>query len=517
MELPGYYYSLYCFIHLEVDKPIGAGLCVDGRNILTCTHVLNAASNHELQNLQPVSGKLRISFPYNTQLLNRTFTATISAWGWNEAEINASSVLNRKATMIRSDLALLQIDDFDNQRDAIELLALASEDLRFLTGDINGAGFEAWSRKSDDPTTSINTKGQIRGVDVSEGTNILVPELNTRTFFLGEGSSGSPVFAAMEIGDIHVEGVVGYVDFLNRLQNATDARMLPVKTILEKLQSLGIDLGLKVADTDRIRKNYNGRLATQKILARNKRGQEIYCDRKPVIDAIRQHQHEPERYFNTWFISGNDKQLLDCFIDRYRVEFIASAGRDSTLISFKLPTVGDISVFASRLLQSIVRLSGNIYEDLSEENPALMNIKKISDTFLLDNSICYVLDCKIENKDVCPDLRDAYRWFFKEFLAPMFQSVALRKKIHFFVSYYYAEEESPEENKKLLVDYLKDISLPELKDIEKTIVLEWLEEVEQENLFRMRELLKIFPRKEYYSMADVIAYYRQATSKLDKF
>ena len=437
-------------------------------------------------------------------------------WGWDENLYNVPFPFNKNSILIKNDLALLQLEASGD-----ELAALNdwSESLHFLKGDLNGAQFEAYSRKTDDPWTTVHIAGKIAGKDPSAGATILNPDLNENNFFFDTGSSGSPVFAEISVHPDYapIAGIVGYVDFLNKLPNSPskDARMLNTQRIEEVIVSNSGPITFKIKDVDTMRKIVSSEVASRKIF--NQRGKELFCDRLPVIESIQNRIASHTNLVSAFLIYGNEKQLLDCFIDRYRLEFIANSGKESNVIYFKMPSEADKGIFCSKLIGSILIASKTPFKRFSENDATLITIKHIMDELFFDDGTYFVFDCRVENNSINRKLEGCYKWFFKDFLAPLYNNRTLSKKLHFFVSFYYRPGDEYKDNKEFLFKFFKEFSLPELVDIKKSEVLDWLDLVEGQDILRRNQIMEYFQLQELYTMADVIFFYKQALHKIESF
>ena len=513
MSLPPYYFALYCYILDGQGKPVGSGLCVDGKHIITCVHVINAAKRLNLESLDEVTGKVTINFVYNEDLKSAQLDANIVFWGWKDKAGLSQTAYNQRSRLIKHDLAILELE---SPEEVAGSLTSACDSLTFLKGELKGSFFESYSRKSNDPGTVMNITGEISGNDYTSGSAILSPNSNLRTFFFDSGSSGSPVFSTVNISPGKTaDGIIGYVDFLNTTQLAADARMIHVQNIEEILAKYNIQLNLNIRDIDRMRIAANSEFASQQIL--ESRGKEIFCDRRPNIESIEENLLQPQPPVNAFLIYGNERQLLDCFIDRYRLEFIAGKGLDSTVIFFKMPAVANKNIFCSRLLAAIVQASKRPFYKFSENDPDKITISQVIEELFIDDKIKLVIDCRVDNTDVNENMSDAYKWFFSQFMSPLYKNNSLNKRVHFFVSVFHSQGDAHLDNKQILLRYFPAIQPPELIDVKKQDVEDWLDQVEGQDIFRKNRIKSIFLWKDSYDMADVIGCYHMAINKIDSF
>ena len=114
-------------------------------------------------------------------------------------------------------------------------------------------------------------------------------------------------------------------------------------------------------------------------------------------------------------------------------------------------------------------------------------------------------------------MSDAYKWFFSQFMSPLYKNNSLNKRVHFFVSVFHSQGDAHLDNKQILLRYFPAIQPPELIDVKKQDVEDWLDQVEGQDIFRKNRIKSIFLWKDSYDMADVIGCYHMAINKIDSF
>jgi hypothetical protein len=370
---------------------------------------------------------------------------------------------------------------------------------------------------TEQPGTIVEIGGPLGTNEIVSGSTILMADVNQNNFFFDHGSSGSPVFCSVQLHPNYPTpvGIGGYIDYLNQTEKGRDARMIHFDTLQQLLDKHQSGIRLRYVDLDKRRSTIASELASKKILA--ERGKEVYCDRNEVIDKIMNRSIQPVTPLTSFLIIGNERQKLDAFIDRYRLEFIAGKGMDSTLIYFKMPAETDIRLFCHKLIGAILRAFQTPYKKLSVDNPGQLTIQHIADELLLDDNSCYVFDCRMEDEDFSLQQTFAYQWFIGQFLEPLRQDPRLASRLHLFLSFYYRPGADCNAKIQFLITSLNNIDLPELTNVTKQEVKEWLDIVEAEDIVTRNQIISYFHWQESYDMKEVMDYYKEALEKADKF
>lgn len=517
MSLPSHYYSLYVQICGRDQVPVGSGICIDEEYILTCAHVVNAATGKKKNSFEKVSEPVQVLFPQSELLNDQSFTATVTAWGWDHPrflEVNANR-FDYLTYLLKHDFAILKIDATVDTR---EFLKKESKQLRFIKGGLGDQAFEALSFNPEQPGIINYVTGSFGIEDKKAGSTILNPPANSKLFFFDFGSSGSPVYCKTILDDGSIlEGIAGYADFLNKKKDSetVDARLINTANIEKLWLHYLPERKLKTIDVDVRRSSVKKSELTSKILTeRGKTGNEILCDRAPQIEEVKR-RNFLKLNSRLFLIHGSERQKLDAFIDRYRYEFIASSGCTSQVAYFKMPKEKELNFFCNTLVANIYRAFRTVAFD--NVSPTKLSIADVIESLGLSPDIHYVIDCRIENGEFSEFQKPLYDWFYNQFLSPLQKNEEQLSNIHLFISYYYKAGEPHLPNEQIILNQFASFQLPVLGNVERQHVEEWLDYVEGRDIDRRRRIIEFYPDKNEYDMTEIVDYYKQAIYNLDKF
>ncbi|MRG43725.1 hypothetical protein GFS24_01300 [Chitinophaga sp. SYP-B3965] len=510
MSLTPAYYELYAQICKKDQIPVGSGICVDASRIITCAHVVNAALGRPLQSEARPTEEVSVTFPQSETQAETKFSAKIVAWGW-EAQPAITSGHDPLSLLMRNDFAVLELQDASHISDNLHK---HSCDLWFLKGDLNSITFEGLSYNPPFSYIMQAVSGHFGVEDKRSGTTIMYPDPNPRKFFFEAGSSGSPVLCKVDLGmGRSIIGIAGYADFLNKKSDGTalDARLINGNNIERLWNKYFPDAPLRFKDLDQQRSRIRKTEQTNRIIQeRGKTGMEIFCNRIDQLNAIRE-----QRIPRCFFLHGNERQKMDAFIDRYRYEFIASSGKQSRLLFFKMPKDKDVRMFSFRLIGNIFRACHIVEQDhIDAEN---YTIRDVLDQLDASDDLEFVFDCRIEDADFDPRQEAAYDWFFGSFLKPLKDHPASYPGVHFFISYYFKPGADIIPRQQIILRAFPGIGLPALQNVERDILEEWLDLVEGRDPERRNMIREHYPVKQDYDMVEIISFYKEAIFILDKF
>lgn len=519
MSLPSYYYELYSQICSTDDIPFGSGICVDGYNIITCAHVVNAALQRNVCSLEFPRETVKIILPQNENVANQVYHAKIVTWGWTHPFIKclAPTQFDYEAQLMKYDFAILYIDMPEKQHAA---LYEYSKNLRFLKGNLLKSNFEALSFNPANGAQINYVIGTFGIEDKKYGSTIIHPDENPKSFFFDYGSSGSPVIASAKLSDgSSVLGLGGIVDFLNSSSKtaSVDARLLSCKNIESLMSYFCPEIRLKFVNLDEKEKLIQQIHFAGKIIEeRGSTGKEILCNRATQLSTVKLTKLKSEKKENVFFIYGKERQKLDAFVDRYRYEFIASQGTHSNLVFFKMPKDKDKGLFCNSFIGNILRFFS--MPNIDNIDAQQTSIRDLVEELKLPEGIDVVFDCKIEHEDVEEEHKELFNWVFEYFLHPLiYNSDGSLSNIHFFISYYSVTNEIDTTDKHLFKIKPEINSLQVFQNVVRQDLVDWLDFVEGRDLERKNKILKGYPLKSDYEMAEIIELYKKATYALDKF
>lgn len=458
--LPDYYDKLHAAIYSS-EGVIGSGLYCGAGRLITCAHVVNVAIGRgdAVTDPPPLGTRIQLRFP-ESLLVNRSryFTATLLKWC-----PAPGSMLSYE-----NDLALLALDA-DPELDQLEN---ASRKLEFIADDVeeDEHAFECkrW-RPGDVYGTTI--KGDI--INASQ----LDPRAS-RTVFISEGSSGSPVYSGAR------QGIWGIVCQRGKLNNGEYASMVLAGTIATftgfiELKKTGREL--------------KQRWRREKI----KKHRKFFCDRLPVINGIKMQSRQSGKNF--FFILGNEFQEGEYFRVRYQCESfdIKDHTNSCVPIIIHMPDVFDPGTFKHQLL---ARFSDAI-NVRTEEKPEGEDIKgatavlgKVPQLFLF----------KIDRFST--PQKDCYTWFIQDFLK--LNDKDFPAHLHIIVLFTYKEvnRASVDEAKKLLTEVFSQSAL-HLENVKRVEIVAWLDMIaEDDNIAFIEDLKEKFSEEEYGMMQVIRAF-----------
>ena len=515
MSLPASYYTLYVQLCTTGEVPVGSGICVDGRFIVTCAHVVNAAARLPLTSPGKPSDNFLVKFPQNTQLLGQSFPARLLAWGWNKVADNRSSAHIPVGLLIEHDLAVLELQADES---IIDPLARAGRELTFLKGDLNEALLQALFFDPDQPAIIGYITGTLGIEDKATGTTVMLPDKSPKSFFFEAGSSGSPVWATVRLSDgSTLSGIAGFANFLNRRDRNSpyDARMLHTGRVERLWSEMLPTPKWRVYDADVRRIQIKRNVLTNKLISeRGVTGKEIFCDRIDQLEAIHLRQQQDPNRARLFFLYGSERQKLEAFVDRYRYEFMATLGIESRHSFLKMPKEKDLYLFANKLVGNFCRANHLFPTTLVDV--LRCTLPELLDMLLVNQETDHVIDLKMENEDFSPLQLPGMTWLLQQFLKPVYDGTENSVRLHVFISFYFHPGSDHSHNLEQLLRLFGDLAIPALENVPRLLVEEWLDEVEGADVERKNRIRQAYPVKDDYDMAEIIEHYKRAIFNLDK-
>lgn len=513
MAVPDYYNSLFVNIYYQEDTAVGSGICFDGKHILTCAHVVNAACGLDHEHYPRIDQEIEITirFRLDSDIEDVPFIAQTVHWGWNEEILNAMTEERRNAAVMRTDIAILQLKETKDYLSNVNKLKAAAQKMVFLKGNLNTSEYAAWVINPGTQGVLENINGKLGDNDRGTGTTIVYPNTNPQQLFFDSGSSGAPVTSTVLFPDDSMKtGIAGYTQFLREKGTEKEARMINGVNLEDWFKKNYPHLKPYFFDIDKHKASVINRIMGDSLLKSFETkwgcGHVISCNRGEQIEEIRQHNENNERWF---LIHGADRQKLDFFVDRYRWEFLDSTGKKSELITVSIPGHSAKKLFCETLVNRIhqaFRLPRKV--SLSDE----LTLEDILTNFALDDRKYYVFNCIIENAALTPQHLPLFSWMNADFFRPLKENPQFAN-IHVFFSYYYKEGEDYRTNYNM-IDAIFKPALQELCNIKRNELEEWLASVEPAKKDR---LLPYFPNQEEFSMEEVLRYYKKAIDHLEPF
>jgi hypothetical protein len=449
----------------------GSGICYDGKNIITCAHVVNAALGlNELSADSKIGQKIKIKFPWNTDLQNYYFEASVKQWFANN---NESTQLNFK-----NDVATLEILCEDTSTNTLD----CCRKIDFVrNNDSNGKYFKLLSYDNISQDT-ISVAGKFGDYIHAERKVQLLPgEINQ--LFIQKGCSGTPVFSEDN------KGIVGIVRSLSNV-NQLELKQFSTMICSERLIELVPELKLRNKGREKLK-------SSDKM--------KYKCDREDIISKI-DDKLKIENNSPVTLIIGNRQQEGVDFYNRYLIEFFNDAEDNETLIfSFNLPKQFNESCFKGKFMDRLI----NEFEDKISKNSLYKcyGLYDVVSFITAYQTVIFILNIQADILE--EGHRSVIAWINEE-ITKINKIPNSKNKLHSLIIFQF-ENENDINKKQLVEKEFKQEFENSLTNVSTFDIICWIDEIPNDSL--RNSLKNELNKKDSYPMLEIINAFQRSYSK----